>query len=242
VTSDRARAPGAMRIPAGDIESLVVDRVCRFLDDRANVHDALKLHVAEAAALGHCIERAVAIAGDLPSRPAAEQRVALSAIIAHIDVGARTVEVHVSRTGLADLLSHNISEPRAAKRPLPAEDIVVVSISARLRRTGMAKRMVIEGSRSGMPDATLIRLIAKAFRLRDRWLASDCLSIEALAHREKTTGSYATRLLRLTFLAPDLVRDILEGRQPATLTANALLADTRLPMAWKEQRKKLGWV
>jgi hypothetical protein len=44
---------------------------------------------------------------------------------------------------------------------------VVLTIPARLRRTGMEKHMVIEGSRSGMPDATLIRLIAKAFRLRE---------------------------------------------------------------------------
>jgi site-specific DNA recombinase len=48
-------------------------------------------------------------------------------------------------------------------------------------------------------------------------------------------------LLRLTFLAPDIVRAILDGKQPATLTARRLMADTRLPLAWAEQRARLGF-
>jgi hypothetical protein len=40
--------------------------------------------------------------------------------------------------------------------------------------------------------------------------------------------SYATRVVRLTFLAPDIVAAILAGRQPPELTANKLMADTRL--------------
>jgi hypothetical protein len=66
---------------------------------------------------------------------------------------------------------------------------------------------------------------------RDKLLAGGGISIDELSAREKLTGSYATRLLRLTFLAPDLVRDILDGRHPPTLTANNLMADTRLPLA-----------
>ena len=41
---------------------------------------------------------------------------------------------------------------------------------------------------------------------------------------------------RLTFLAPDIVASILAGKQPAGLNANKLMADTRLPLDWSEQR------
>ena len=34
---------------------------------------------------------------------------------------------------------------------------------------------------------------------------------------------------------------MLEGRQPAELAANKLLADTRLAIAWTEQRLALGF-
>ena len=52
---------------------------------------------------------------------------------------------------------------------------------------------------------------------------------------------YAARLMRLNFLAPDIVVAILNGRQPAAMTASKLMADTRLPLAWTEQRKALGF-
>ncbi len=100
--------------------------------------------------------------------------------------------------------------------------------------------MVIDGATAGAEDGTLIKLFVKAFALRDKLLAGCGISIDVLAARERLTGSYATRLLRLTFLAPDLVRDILNGRHPPTLTANGLMADTRLPLAWSEQRLRLG--
>jgi site-specific DNA recombinase len=43
----------------------------------------------------------------------------------------------------------------------------------------------------------------------------------------------------LTFLAPDIVAAILAGKQG--LTANKLMADTRLPLDWSEQRSALGF-
>ena len=52
---------------------------------------------------------------------------------------------------------------------------------------------------------------------------------------------YAARLMRLNYLAPDIVVAILNGRQPAGLTARKLMADTRLPLEWSEQRKALGF-
>ena len=43
------------------------------------------------------------------------------------------------------------------------------------------------------------------------------------------------RLLRLTFLAPDIVTAIVGGRQPIELTASRLMNDTRLPLEWQAQ-------
>jgi site-specific DNA recombinase len=48
---------------------------------------------------------------------------------------------------------------------------------------------------------------------------------------------YAARLMRLNFLAPDIVVAILNGRQPAVLTARKTMADGRLLLTWTEQRK-----
>jgi hypothetical protein len=52
---------------------------------------------------------------------------------------------------------------------------------------------------------------------------------------------YFTRLVRLSYLAPDMTQAILDGRQPRGLTADKLLAHSRLPLAWHEQRTVLGF-
>ena len=62
----------------------------------------------------------------------------------------------------------------------------------------------------------------------------------ALAKREGVSPSYFTRLVRLSYLAPDITEAILDGRQPHDLTADKLLAHSRLPLGWHEQRTMLG--
>ena len=49
------------------------------------------------------------------------------------------------------------------------------------------------------------------------------------------------RLVRLSYLAPDITQAILDGRQPCDLTTTKLLAHSRLPLTWREQRRALGF-
>ena len=53
--------------------------------------------------------------------------------------------------------------------------------------------------------------------------------------------SYFTRLVRLSYLAPDITEAILDGRQPRDLTADKLLTHSRLPLGWHQQRTVLGF-
>jgi hypothetical protein len=46
-------------------------------------------------------------------------------------------------------------------------------------------------------------------------------------------------MLRLAYLAPDIVEAISEGRQPRSLTLAKLISP--LPLAWDEQRRALGF-
>ena len=46
---------------------------------------------------------------------------------------------------------------------------------------------------------------------------------------------------RLSYLAPDITQAILDGCQPRDLTADKLLAHSRLPLTWHEQRRVLGF-
>lgn len=48
------------------------------------------------------------------------------------------------------------------------------------------------------------------------------------------------KLVGLSCLAPDIVTAIIEGRQPAELTAK-MLTSIGLPICWREQRAALGF-
>ena len=91
------------------------------------------------------------------------------------------------------------------------------------------------------PNARLIKLLISAHRLHSALVGSPGLPFAALAKQEGVSRSYFTRLVRLNYLAPDITQAILDGYQPPHLTADKLLAHSRLPLAWHEQRALFGF-
>jgi site-specific DNA recombinase len=53
---------------------------------------------------------------------------------------------------------------------------------------------------------------------------------------------YFCRLLRLSYLAPDITAAILDGRQPAHVNRQYLVRKNCLPVDWSGQREVLGFV
>jgi hypothetical protein len=71
-------------------------------------------------------------------------------------------------------------------------------------------------------------------------IGSADLRFAALAKQEGVSRSYFTRLVRLSYLAPDITQAILDGNHPRDLTPEKLLKHSRLPLAWHDQRSALG--
>jgi len=104
--------------------------------------------------------------------------------------------------------------------------------------------MVIYGTDSfaAKPDARLIKLLLRARRFNATLARGEGVPFAALAEREGVSRSYFTRLVCLSYLAPDITEAILDdGRQPPDLTAEKLLEHSRLPLAWHDQRTLLGF-
>jgi site-specific DNA recombinase len=97
-------------------------------------------------------------------------------------------------------------------------------------------------TRRPQPNPTrLIKLLIRARAFNAALIGSDGVPFAALAKREGVSPSYFTRLARLSYLAPDITQAILDGRQPCGLTADKLLAHSRLPLARHEQQIVLGF-
>jgi site-specific DNA recombinase len=124
------------------------------------------------------------------------------------------------------------------------DETQILSMPVRLRQSGREIRMLIDRAdpfSAAKPDARLIKLLIRAHRFNTTLAGSGGTPFAALAKQEGVSPSYFTRLVRLSYLAPDITQAILDGRQPSDLTADKLLAHSRLPLAWQDQRTLLGF-
>jgi site-specific DNA recombinase len=238
VTQDQRESSTALRIPAGEIEHLVASRVRQWLLDPGGICQATPL--ADPSAQRRLIARVVEIGKSWTELPGTRQRAVLTTLIERIEVGAHQIDTHLRPTRLATLID-------VAATPLPStteDEIQILSIPVRLRRSGRAITMLIEGTdpfATPKPDGRLVKLLIRARRFNATLLDSDGVPFAALAKRQGVSPSYLTRLVRLSYLAPDIKEAILDGQQPRDLTADKLLAHSRLPLGWHEQRTVLGF-
>ena len=111
--------------------------------------------------------------------------------------------------------------------PLPSaidDEILILSLPIRLRRAGREITMRIDSTdpfATTKPDARLVKLLIRAHQFHATLLDSDEVPFAALAKREGVSPSYFTRLVRLSYLAPDITEAILDGRQPRVVTSRS---------------------
>lgn len=121
---------------------------------------------------------------------------------------------------------------------------IVLTVPVRLRLRGGIKR--VEGwdqadwtTPTERHDEALIKALAQAHEWRELIERGEVLTLEDIVERTKHDRSHVRRILKLAFLAPDIQRAILTGRQPKSLTL-AALADIDLPLHWQSQRTLLS--
>lgn len=96
-------------------------------------------------------------------------------------------------------------------------------------------------ARIGLPTLRLIALQAKAQRWLEQLTSGQTKSIADIAEAEGVTCSFATRVIYRAFLAPDIVRAMLDGTQPPSLTSDTLKQSVPLPIDWAAQHALLGF-
>ena len=111
-------------------------------------------------------------------------------------------------------------------------DALCVNAPFRLRKRGVEAKLVL-GDPPKSLDRTLICNIANALSWLDRIKAGR--TYEEIAAEDGIKTARVRKAIGHAFLAPDIVRAALEGRQPVGLTSNYILHHP-LPADWDEQR------
>ncbi|WP_108811808.1 recombinase family protein [Sphingorhabdus sp. Alg231-15] len=155
---------------------------------------------------------------ELPSLNIVGRRKFLLGHKAAIQVNADTVEIRLHLTELLDYFT--------------------ISVETTLVRKGSELRLAIapdNGLAKHKPDPVLLRLIAQAFAARDLLVDGQQSSIVS-----DYSKRHLNRLAKLSYLAPDIIKTIVQGSQPVSLTGRKLLRAGTVPLAWDEQRAMFG--
>ena len=88
-------------------------------------------------------------------------------------------------------------------------------------------------------DQALILTIARAKLWMRDLRAQKYADTKEIARRFLLSDAHVRRILRVGYLAPDIIEAIIEGRQPRSLTVKRLLRG--IPCAWAGQRAAFGF-
>ncbi len=233
------------RIPAANLESLVIKRLCTFLADQGAVLDAIHGDYPDGAGQRRLIDRGRQIAEELGTLAPEKVKATLMMLLSRVDVRSDSLEITIRRRRFIDLLAGQPINPTMYDQ-LPSnesDDVLTLRVPARLKRVGREMRMLVENSDDQTAaDPSLLRIIARAHDIQERLIQNTDLTVHDIAREEGVSGAYVYILLRLPSLAPDIVTAIINGRNPPQLTAKTLMRLTpQLPIDWAQQRKLLGF-
>ena len=82
-------------------------------------------------------------------------------------------------------------------------------------------------------DAHVLRAVARAWSWRRKLERGEASTLQDIANAEKVTDRFVSRIMRLAWLAPDVLEKLLIHRIPPALSLNDLIAVAELP--WAEQ-------
>ena len=222
------------RIPAGELEAAVAQTLSAKSQDpafQAYLLGSAASRPDVATTITDGCGQLIEVLAEPGSKPA---RTLLRLLITRIELTATELTAEASFAGLSDAEERRLV-------PLATLDLPDFRITApiRMQRRGPELRLVLQGAASPepVPDARLIRLLIEGrVRARDYLDPTSGLTVSAIARTETADPGDVSRSLQLAFLAPDLVEGILDGTQPAALTAERLKRTTNLPLLWDAQR------
>ena len=158
-----------------------------------------------------------------------------------------------------------MSSPNKPIRETPAARRVVVTASGKPRQFEMGGRSVTfvplaikrrHSSKLIVPpvgtvavkttssfDLPLIRTLGKAFYWQKMIDTGEVANASELARRFKLEPGWVSEVLRMTRLAPDIIRAILEGQQPRHLNLHAMRGrQVEVPLDWDAQRRLFEFI
>jgi site-specific DNA recombinase len=192
ITGAKRNRSTGRRIPAGNLEGLVIARLRTFLADPGAILDAIASDSHAGAEQGQRIERGRQIAEELAGQAPNELKAMLMALLCRVEIRSDRVDVALSRLPLTDILSGSLDlkmEHRGSSTP--PRDLLTLTVPASLKRAGREMRMLVENAGDQTsPDPSLLRILARAHNVQARLVQNPKLSVHDIAKEEQVSAAY----------------------------------------------------
>ena len=216
-----------LRLPAPEMESAVLQALRSYLTDSARLLP--DLGALDPREIPTAIGAANTLADQLHQPLDPEHLETFGVLVTAVTYHPDHLDLALDRSGLRSALGLS----KAAD-----DDVEPILLRAPLnmRRRGVQTKMVL-GDRpvDREPDQALVTAVARGHVWAQQLINGEVATIGEIAKAEGLTVSYVGHVVRLGFLAPDLVEAVLQGTQPQDLTADALIHDAGLALGWAEQ-------
>ena len=230
-----------MRAPAEELEKLTIAAISSMLLDREQMRSIL-LRGGRRECHLEMLSGGCEIASRRVSDASVPQQVAiLHALIARLELSRVSLTAVLRVSELERFLTWDGLDFFSVAKPIKhrKERTHLLEVPAIAVRLSRKFRLPIEPRASdwqARPDRKLITLLQQVRRAQQLVDTQRTEPIAELAKRMSRGTGHFMKLLRLNYLAPDIVASILDGTQPDGLTRRELL-DANLPMDWSIQRK-----
>ena len=241
--SERQRGHAPLWVRADHLEALVVSAIQELLADRQLVRAGLLKLGCEDGRLERLCRGSPVAAQRLAHLGAQDLRNVVRSLIAHGELARDRLDLVISWREVERFLVWDWAgtyplELSCVGMRMPTH---VLQIALSPRQGARADRLPIAAHTEGKcPSAPLLKIVIQARAAQRLVEENRTESLAELAARTKRSLRTFERLLRLNYLAPDIVTAILDGTQPGTLSCDALL-NGELPLDWNLQRRQFGF-
>ncbi|MDX1486311.1 MAG: hypothetical protein R3229_17705, partial [Alphaproteobacteria bacterium] len=237
--SKKERLERPWRLPALEIEKVVLSGLRSFLNDGPRLFADLCLARFAPEIVETVIKNAADLADRVRDGGSAHQRETFLLIIERVEVSEARVRVILKIPTLSALLQIPRTKKNSHKPGEAPNNTLQLDLDISFKRRGAGTKLVLTNSPAREPeiDISLIAAVAKGHRWFSEIKQRGVQSVSQLSECHGVDRTEIGRLIPLAFLAPDIVEDILNGRQPIDLTVTRLKRMADLPVSWSEQRK-----
>ena len=227
------------RLPAHEIERVVVSTLSAFLRSPQELMAMIGDQNLAAPTLNHSLNTSRQLAERIQQSTSQERRSLIAPLVARITIASDTMIVQIRRDALLRTIGVVDRDAMHDDSTVGHHEIVV---PFSLRRRGVEAKLIAgDDPQNKTVDPILISTIAKAHAWFGELASGSKSSVNDIALDRGLAANEISRILPLTFLAPDIVEAIIAGRQPLELSTKRLKRFKSLPLDWEQQRKVLGF-